>query len=147
MNKSASATLLTTFIAALCAIGFLTQSASALTIRNTSLEFANHGMCSAAFDLEGGLDELADVRIYYQALNEDKEVVDSGVFLIDSFGNNTASRFERVYLENEPLCYERLVLRISKATAVIDGEIVDLLRTGDLQLKEFVPMTIIIAPN
>ncbi len=133
------------FIATLGCICCLMQSASAITIRNTSLEFANHGMCSAAFVIDSGLEEMSDVKIYFDALNEKADLVDNGAFMIDHFGYSAASRIEIVSLENEELCYETLSLKINKATAVIDGKVVNLLQTDNVHIQQFEPMTIIIS--
>lgn len=129
---------------ALCCLVTWSQTASAMSIRNTSLVFANHGMCSAAFDIDSGLEEMSDVKIYYQVLNEVADTIDNGMFLIDHFGYSTASRFERVYLEKEALCEEALTLKITKATAVINGKKVDLIKFADLREEKFKPMKIII---
>ena len=128
----------------LCCLATLSQPALALSIRNTSLEFANHGMCSAAFDIDSDSEEMSDVKIYYEVLNGAAETIDNGMFLIDHFGYSTASRFERVYLEKEALCDETLTLKITKATAVINGKKIDLIKFADFREEKFKPMKIII---
>lgn len=130
-------------ITVLCCLATFSQLALAMSIRNTSLEFANQGMCSAAFIIDSEQQEMTDVEIYYEALNEKFDLVEDGVFKIEHLGYSSSSRFENIYLENEELCDESLALKITRASATIEGKKIDLINNDDFYEKKFEPMKII----
>lgn len=107
--------------------------------------WAGQGMCSASFSFDGGGamggDPIQKLRVSVAAYKAGKKV-DSGILEVEQFNTCNADRYAGALLESEAMCNDNLTIVVTKATAIVNGKKTDLLKTGDLSIREFKPFQI-----
>lgn len=117
--------------------------AYAVDFWHSSTTWINHGQCSAEFTFDGGgWEEIQNLRVSVTAINQAGKKVASGVLEIEQFGNSSADRYAKAFIEGEELCEEKLAIVVNKATAIIDGKRIDLMKTKSLTSRDFKPFKI-----
>ena len=76
------------------------------------------------------------------AINKSGKKVASGVLKIQEFGQSSVDRYSDAFLEAEEVCADDLTIVVNKATAIINGKQVDLLKTKTLSVRDFKPFKI-----
>ena len=137
MEKSYSLILLALFVSS-C----FTASAYAIDVWHSSTIWAGQGQCSAVFSFDSGMEEINNLQVNISAVNKAGKKVASGMLQIARFGQSSADRYADAFLEGEEICADGLTIVVNKATAVIDGKRVDLLKTKVLSARDFKPFRI-----
>lgn len=70
-------------------------------INHTAMNYANGGVCSYAFSIDGGGYEFSDMEITMKALDTFGGLISYGTMSVDAFGDSNATRFAETYLEME----------------------------------------------
>ena len=91
---------------------------------------------------DSGMEEIKNLQVTVSAVNKSGKKVASGILEIQEFGGSTADRYSQAFLEGEELCADDLTIVVSKATAIINGKQVDLLKTKMLSARNFKPFKI-----
>lgn len=116
--------------------------AAALEVWHSSTVWVNRGMCSAAFTFDAGDGPFKRLRVVMQALDKRDRVVAQDTLEIDSLGESNADRYASAFFEGEALCDLDLSIRILKATALVDGGTIDLIKSRTLSVRDFKPYPI-----
>lgn len=113
-----------------------------LWIQHVDTTWAGQGYCVYDFKFDGGDsvgEGLYDVRIEFDLVGSDGEVVDSGTFEISSIATSNADRFDSDRMELS--CFaDRMVVR-SAVAQTLDGPL-DLLKEGRIHVSTHEPMVI-----
>lgn len=120
----------------------LSVSAHAIEFWHSSTVWANQGMCSAQFTFDSGLEETNNLQITVTAINKAGKKAASGVLEIQQFGDSSVARYADAYLEDAAFCEDNLTIIVNKASAVIGGKRVDLLKAKSLAIRDFKPFKI-----
>jgi hypothetical protein len=123
-------------------MSFVVYPSYAVDFWHSSTVFANQGQCSALFSFDSGMEEIKNLQVTVSAVNKSGKKVASGILEIQEFGGSTADRYSQAFLEGEELCADDLTIVVSKATAIINGKQVDLLKTKMLSARNFKPFKI-----
>ena len=123
-------------------LALASASASAIEVWHSSTVWANGGMCSAAFTFDAGDGPFKRLQVLMQAVDKRGKVRAQDTLAIAALGEDNASRYATVFFEGEALCDPDLSIRILKATAVVDGRTVDLIKTRGLTVRDFKPYAI-----
>ena len=99
-------------------------------------------MCAASFTFDSGLEHVQKLQIALTAVDRDGKSRASTVLEVAEFGLSNASRYGEAYWESEAACDEKLALVVTRATAILEGKPVDLLKSHDLQVRNFKPFGI-----
>ncbi len=99
-------------------------------------------MCAATFTFDRGMDRIEDLTVLLSAVDSAGNKTALGVLEIPEFGGSSATRYEDTLLESEQVCEDSLALVVDKATAVVEGKPVDLLKEGGLSVRDFKPFRI-----
>lgn len=126
----------------LLAVSLTSFSASALDFWHSNTTWAGQGQCSATFTFDSGLEEVANLQVSVLAIDDSGMQVASGVLNVEHFGQSAANRYADAFLESEEICTDGLTIIVSKATAVVEGKQVDLLKTKMLSARDFKPFKI-----
>ncbi|MEI6514311.1 MAG: IrmA family protein [bacterium] len=116
--------------------------ANAIEFWHSNTTWAGQGQCSAAFSFDAGEEDVKSLQVAVTAVAKGGKKVVSGVLEIKEFGQSDATRYANAFLEGEALCDSGLIIVVNKATAVIDGKRVDLLKTKSLSARDFKPFRI-----
>lgn len=103
--------------------------------------WAGQGQCSAVFSFDSAIDEMKDLQVSVTAIDKSGKKVASDVLSIKQIGDSEANRYATAFLEGD-VCADDLTIVVNKATAIIDGKKVDLLKTKQLSLRDFKPFKI-----
>lgn len=95
--------------------------------------FANQGMGAA----NATFDSLME-PVQAPSKKNNKLVVED-VIEVDDVGSSSADRYATAYWHNEIACDQNLRVEVTGATAVMNGERVDLLAKDRLDVQNFVP--------
>lgn len=121
---------------------FAAIPAHALDFWHSSTVWAGFGQCSAQFTFDSGLEEFKSLQVSINAVDRAGKAVASGVLEIKDFGSSSATRYAEDFLEGEEVCAEGLTIVVTKATAMVNGKRVDLLKTKGLSARDFKPFRI-----
>lgn len=134
---------------ALCFVLIPPASAGAIDIWHSNTFWINRGICAYVFALDGQDMQfedppgMGDVTLEIVLLDKDLEEIEDplAVRLDGPLADCEATRYRQFTLEGD--CNAE-TFGISKATGVIDGELVDLLDTGKITPRKFEPVKIIL---
>ena len=131
------------FALALIAMVFCTVSpAYALDMWHSSTFWAGQGQCSAVFTFDAAIDDTQDLQVTVSVIDKSGKKVASGVLSIKELGQSQADRYANASIEGEEVCEDNLTIVVNKATAIINGKKVDLLKTKQLTVRDFKPFKI-----
>lgn len=123
----------------------LTANANALLFWHSDTVYINGGMCSASFTFDsGGFNEYHDLVVQVVGINPSGTPLLTGALHIDSFGTSNATRYATAFLEDEEACESELKIHVTKATAQVNGEYLNLLEEGLLRARPFKPYEIFV---
>lgn len=111
---------------------------------NTNKLFVNQGQCSAVFFFDSGMQSIENLQVSFSAQNASGEQVATGTLEIASFGNGSADRYADAFAEDEHFCDDDLTIVVDQATAIIEGQKIDLLAKKVLVPETFKPFKIFI---
>lgn len=109
---------------------------------HSSTVWAGQGQCSAAFSFDSGMEEIRNLQVSVAAINKAGKKVASGVLEVQQFGQSSADRYATAFLEGEEVCADDLTIVVNKATAVINGKRIDILKSKALSARDFKPFKI-----
>ena len=118
------------------------QYAHAIEIWHTNTSWVGQGMCSASFLIDSQGEEVLDLKLAFTAIDSDNNDVDVFVFNIPIFGDSNATSIERKFWESSTACDDDIRLKVTLASAEINGKKVDLLKTNMLSVRDFRPFEI-----
>lgn len=120
----------------------LAAPAYAVDFWHSSTVWAGQGQCSAVFSFDSETEEITDLQVTVAVVNKAGEKVSSGVLEIQQFGQSSADRYADAFLEGEEICADDLTIVVNKATAIVDGKHIDLLKSEALSSRDFKPFKI-----
>jgi interleukin receptor mimic protein A len=123
----------------------LVAPAYAIDFWHSNTVWAGQGQCSAVFTFDSGLEDIKKLQVLVSATNRSGKRVAAGVLEVPQFGQSSATRYAEAYLEGEDLCEDNLTIRVTKASAMIDGKRTDLLNSRILTARKFHPYEIYIS--
>lgn len=126
----------------LLAASCLTAPAYAIDFWHSNTVWAGQGQCSAIFTFDSGMEDVTKLQVLVSAVNKSGKKVASGSLQIAQFGQSSAARYADAFLEGEEFCDDDLVIVVNKATAIVDGNRVDLLKSKILATRDFKPYQI-----
>lgn len=126
----------------LLAASCLTAPAYAIDFWHSNTVWAGQGQCSAVFTFDSGLGNIEKLQVSVSAVNKSGKKVASGALQVPQFGQSSETRYAEAFLEGEDLCEEGLVILVNKATAIVDGKRMDLLKSKILVARNFNPYKI-----
>jgi hypothetical protein len=127
--------------------GVVAGQAQAVQMWHSDTVFANQGMCAANFTFDSQMEPVQQLRVHIQVLSKkNNKLVAEDVIEVDDFGSSSADRYATGYWYNEIACDQNLRVVVTGATAVMNGERVDLLAKDLLEVENFVPYEISITP-
>lgn len=94
------------------------------------------------FSFDSGMEEVKNLQVTVTAVNKAGKKVASGVLEIQKFGQSSADRYADAFLEGEEICADDLTIVVNKATAIVDGKRIDLLKSKTLAVRDFKPFKI-----
>ena len=120
--------------------------AQALEFWHSGTVWAGQGQCSANFTFDAGAlsDQIRDLKVSADLLEKGK-VVGTSIIKVASIGGSEADRYATGFIEGEDVCSDSIVIRVTKATAVVNGKQVNLIKTKDISARNFKPFNITIA--
>lgn len=118
--------------------------ASALDFWHSNTTWAGQGMCAATFTFDSGLEHVQGLQVTLAAKDRNGKEQGSAVLEIAEFGLSNADRYGQAYWESEAACDSRFTLVVTRATAILEGKKVDLLKSGDLQVRDFKPFRLVL---
>lgn len=124
------------------AAAFAIAPAQAIEFWHSNTVWAGQGMCAATFTFDSGMDRVEDLAVLLSMVDSAGNKTALGVLEIPEFGGSSASRYDQVFLESEEVCADDLWLVVDKATAVVEGKPVDLLKDGGLSVRDFRPFRV-----
>jgi hypothetical protein len=124
------------------ALVLVAEPARAIDFWHSNTTWAGQGMCAASFTFDSGLEHVQKLQIALTAVDRSGKSRASTVLEVPEFGLSNASRYGEAYWESEVACDEKLALVVTRATATLEGKPVDLLKTNDLQVRNFKPFGI-----
>lgn len=118
--------------------------ASAIDFWHSNTVWVNFGMCSASFTFDEGSSgrTIENMQVELTAINSKNKPVSKIVLDVDDFGRSNAERYSGAFWEDENACDDTLKLRVTAATARIDGQKKNLLAEGLLNARDFKPFQI-----
>lgn len=130
---------------ALAALMFSTiaqEAHAGIDFWNSNLVFAGQGACSAEFTFDSGFEDISSLDLSFNLLNKAGKIVAKENIHLEAFGKSGATRYAQAFVESEQICDSSLKLVVTRATAVIEGKRVDLLKTKQLAARKFAPIVI-----
>lgn len=135
-------TLLGSSLVVATTLGF-SMSAHAISFWHSDTVWANQGMCAANFTFDSGMEPVEQLQVSIVALEKGTDKVKGQTVIeVDEFGTSGADRYAVGYWESELACDENLYLVVTAASAYLDGVKQDLLESGQLNAREFLPYQI-----
>lgn len=106
--------------------------------------WANQGMCAATFSFDAGpmSETIRQLKATVTIRDKSGKSIGSDNLEIEEFGGSEAARYSSASLVSENICADGLTITVTKASAVIDGKKVDLLKTKQLVVRDFKPFKI-----
>jgi len=128
------------------AIISMAGSAGAIEFWHSGTVWANDGMCEARFSFDAGAlsETIQQLRIDVTIRNKTGKAIGYDALEIDEFGGSEANRYASASLVSKDMCHDGLTIFISKASAVINDNKVDLLKIKQLFIRDFKPYKIVI---
>jgi hypothetical protein len=126
----------------LVVVALMARPASAIDFWHSNTVWTGQGGCSAVFTFDSGGEEIANLQVSVLAIDGSDKQVLSNVLRINSFGQSSADRYADAFLEGEAVCSDGLTIVVNKATAVVEGKQVDLLKKKMLSFRDFKPFKI-----
>lgn len=127
--------------------GVMAGQAQAVQMWHSDTVFANQGMCAANFTFDSQMEPVQQLKVHIQVLSKkNNKLVAEDVIEVDDFGSSSADRYATGYWHDEIACDQNLRVVVTGATAVMNGERVDLLANDLLDVQNFVPYEISITP-
>jgi hypothetical protein len=128
------------------AVLVVTGQAQALEFWHSGTVWAGQGQCSANFTFDAGAlsDQIRNLKVSADLLEKGK-VVGASIIEVASIGGSEADRYATGFIEGEDVCSDNIVIRVTKATAVVNGKQVNLIKTKDISARNFKPFAITIA--
>lgn len=123
----------------------LAVPAYAIDFWHSSTVWAGQGQCSATFMFDSGTQNIRDMQVSVSAFDKGGRKVASDVLSIKEFGQSSAERYAAAHLEGDAICDDGLTIVVNKATAVLDGKRVNLLKMKTLTVLDFKPFKIRVA--
>lgn len=109
---------------------------------NSNLTWAGQGQCSATFTFDSGYENIQKLNIDFNLVDKSGNIIADDTIALDAFGQSSAERYEQIYVESEEICDSTLRIIVTKATAIIDGAMVDLIKSKRISAREFKPFEI-----
>ncbi len=109
---------------------------------NSNLVWGGQGMCSAEFTFDSGGEAITKLDISFNLQNKSGKVVARDKIHVSSFGDSGASRYGQAFVESPQVCDSSVKLLVTRASAMIGGKQVDLLKTRQISARKFVPISI-----
>ena len=109
---------------------------------NSNLVWAGQGACSAEFTFDSGLEDISKLDLSFNLQNKAGKTVAKDEISLGSFGQSSATRYAQAFVESDKICDSSLRLVVTRATAVIGGKRVDLLKHKQISARKFVPISI-----
>jgi len=133
-------------IFATCILAVTSTPVFAIEFWHSGTVWANQGMCAATFSFDAGpmSDTIQQLNIAVAIRGKAGKSIGKDVLEIEEFGGSEAARYATAPLVSAEMCGDAdgLVISVSKASAIIDGKKVDLLKTRQLTAREFKPFQI-----
>ena len=120
----------------------LTIPAHAVEFWHSSTVWAGQGQCSAVFSFDSGMEEIKNLQVTVSAVNKSGKRVASSMLKVQDFGQSSADRYADAFFEGEEICADDLTIVVNKATAVVNGQRTDLLKTKAISARDFKPFKI-----
>ncbi|ASM77898.1 hypothetical protein VITFI_CDS2120 [Vitreoscilla filiformis] len=120
----------------------LALPAHAIEFWHSNTVWAGQGQCSAVFTFDSGTEDTKNLQVAVNLLDKAGKKLASGTLEVQQFGQFSANRYADAFLESEETCADDLIITVAKATAIINGKRVDLLKTKTLTTREFKPFKI-----
>ena len=127
---------------AFCAASANASASTGIEFWNSNLTWAGQGQCSAQFTFDSGFMDITRLEVAVTLQDRRGKAVGKEVIRLGAFGQSEANRYEQAFVESEQACDDSVRYVVTRATAVIDGKRVDLLKTHQLQARRFVPAVI-----
>jgi hypothetical protein len=109
---------------------------------HSSTLWANHGQCAAIFSFDSSMELIRNLQVSFSAFNKAGKKVASDVLEIRQFGQSNADRYGSASVAGEEYCADDLTIVVTKATAVVEGKQIDLLKTKAINARDFKPYKI-----
>lgn len=126
----------------LATTSFLAAPAYAVEFWHSNTVWAGQGLCSAAFSFDSGMEEIRNLQVTVSAVSKAGKKLASGVLEVPQFGQSAADRYAEAFFESKELCADDLIIVVNKATAVVNGKPMDLLKTRAISARDFKPFKI-----
>ena len=120
----------------------LALPAHAIEFWHSNTVWAGQGQCSAVFTFDSNTEDTKNLQVAINLLDKAGKKLTSGTLEVQQFGQTSANRYADAFLESEETCADDLIVTVTKATAIINGKRVDLLKTKTLTPREFKPFKI-----
>lgn len=130
--------------ALMIAVSCAAMPAHAVDFWHSSTVWISGGQCSAVFTFDSGMEEVRNLQVSVDAFSKSRRKVASGVLEVSEFGESSATRYADAFLEGEAVCDDGLTIVVNKATALIDGRRVDLLKSKTITARDFKPFKVIV---
>ncbi len=129
----------------------LATPAQAVSLWHADTVWAGQGLCAASFTVDSGGQWVQDLIVDFTALDTQTNApIKQGQLRAEhDFGRDSATRYAQLLWEDEYACYSHLQLQITRAYAVIEGEVFDLLSASSphsLHIRDFRPYQIELLP-
>src|SRR5690606_6925765 len=123
---------------ALCA----SVPAQAVELWHSDTVWAGQGMCAATFTFDSGGETVVNLRVALSAIDKAGNYVDSFILSIPEFGASSAERYASELWETDVACDDEVKLVVTSATAVVNDERKDLLKSQGIAVRAFKPFVI-----
>lgn len=123
---------------ALCA----SVPAQAVELWHSDTVWAGQGMCAATFTFDSGGETVVNLRVALSAIDKAGNNIDSFILSIPEFGSSSADRYATELWESDVACDDEVKLVVTSATAVVNDERKDLLKSQGIAVRAFKPFTI-----
>lgn len=114
---------------------------------NSDLTWAGQGKCSATFTFDSGYEDIQKLNISFNLVDKAGNIIAKDTIALDAFGQSSAERYKKIHVENEEICDNTMQIIITKATAIIDGTNVDLIKSKRISARNFKPLEIRLPKN
>lgn len=114
----------------------------AIEIWHSNTVWANQGMCSATFMLDGGMESVGSLEIGFDLVDAKNNLVAHDALQVEPFGDSDATRYQTAFAEGEHYCESNLTLRLT-SLALVNGKTKQPLPLSLLTPRAFIPFPII----
>ena len=120
----------------------IASPSQAIEFWHSNTVWAGQGKCSAVFTFDSGMEEITNLQVAVSGFTKEGRQVISSTLTVHSIGVNSVERYAEAYLEGEEVCSDELTIVVTKATAVIQGKTLDLLKAKMITAKSYRPFKI-----